>query len=290
MPKTNLPLQTVEKSFPVGSIEAYIYWVNQIPMLSKDEEYQLASSLHNNNDLEAAKKLVLAHLRFVVHVAKKYVNYGLQLADLIQEGNVGLMKAVKRFDYKLGIRLVSFAVHWIKAEINEFVLRNWRIVKMATTKPQRKLFFNIRKMAQKMGRLGWFTSDEVDLVAKELKVKPAEVRAMEARLNNFDVPFDGFTDDEDNPRWDAPEYYLEDPVGDPAISFEQDSSLDTRKQNLSTALLSLDTRSQDIINNRWLKEKKLTLQELAAKYKVSAERIRQLEESALSKLKKQIAN
>jgi len=282
-------LQTLERALPIGSIEAYTYWVNQIPMLSKEEEYSLAKKLKNKGDLEAAKKLVLAHLRFVVHVAKSYVNYGLSHADLIQEGTIGLMKAVKRFNPEMGVRLVSFAVHWIKAEIHEYILRNFRIVKMATTKAQRKLFFNVRKMARKMGRLGWLTESEINTVAKELKVKPHEVANMEMRLNGGgDIAFDGFGSD-DEPDWNAPANYLVDSQSDPAKHAEADNWSATREHDLAHSLECLDERSKDIIMSRWLQTKKATLQELAGKYNVSAERIRQLEEAALLKLKKAIA-
>ena len=239
------------------------------------------------------EKSVLAHLRFVVHIARGYSSYGLQQADLIQEGNIGLMKAVKRFDPEHGVRLVSFAVHWIKAEIHEFVLRNWRIVKMATTKAQRKLFFNLRKMAHKLGRLGWFTKEEINTVAKELKVKPDEVIKMEMRLNSSDLAFDGYTDDDDNDNVaSAPCEYLtledQSANANPIVFLENEDWSSSREHNLSQALQKLDERSKDIIEQRWLKNKKSTLHDLAAKYNISAERIRQLESNALLRLKQEI--
>jgi RNA polymerase sigma-32 factor len=280
-------LQVLGKALPLGSLEAYIYWSNQIPMLEKEEEIELANKLNQNGDLDAARRLVMSHLRFVVHVAKNYFGYGLPQADLIQEGNIGLMKAVKRFNPNMGVRLVSFAVHWIKAEIHEYILRNWRIVKMATTKAQRKLFFNLRTIAKRFGRLGWFNQEEIDIVAKELKVKPKEVAQMEMRLNQGDVSFDGaFDNDEDEENnWSAPVNYLEDPQGNPAENIERDNWDIDRTQRLTQALARLDLRSRDIIEQRWLKQGKQTLHDLAAKYQVSAERIRQLEESAMQKLK-----
>lgn len=293
----NTNLQIIERAFPIGSIDAYGYWVNQIPMLSKEEEQALASKLKHEGDLEAARRLILSHLRFVVHIAKGYLSYGLQQADLIQEGNIGLMKAVKHFDPDRGVRLVSFAVHWIKAEIHEFVLRNWRIVKMATTKAQRKLFFNLRKMAHKMGRLGWFTKDEIHAVAKELKVKPEEVMSMEMRLNNSDVAFDGIYDEDDDSdgergNWSAPCNYLsiqdQSASADPAEYLENEDWTAAREQHLNKALQCLDLRSRDIIAQRWLAGKKATLHKLAAKYNVSAERVRQLEQMAMLKLKQEI--
>lgn len=283
-------LLALEKSLPVGSLEAYTYWVNQIPLLSKDEERALAEKFRTEGDLDAARKLVLAHLRFVVHVAKNYHGYGLQQADLVQEGNIGLMKAVKRFDPDLGVRLVSFAIHWIKAEIHEFVLRNWRIVRMATTKAQRKLFFNLRKAANKLGQLGWLTGDEVNMVAKELKVKPKEVLSMEMRLHNHDTAFDGFVDDDEGSdgAWHAPVNYLEDANANPEFNLEQSDWEIMQGKNLNHALTRLDQRSRDIIEKRWLRAKKATLQDLANEYKVSAERVRQLEFSAMNRLKKEL--
>ncbi len=272
-------------ALPLGSLDTYVHWVNQIPVLSAEEEQELARRFHEHGDLEAARKLVMSHLRFVVRIAAGYMGYGLPQADLIQERNIGLMKAVKRFNPAMGVRLVSFAVHWIKAEIHEFVLRNWRIVKIATTKAQRKLFFNLRKMSK---RLGWFTNDEVLSVAHDLNVSPKEVRVMEARLNQMDEAFDPACYAEDE-QWQAPANYLEDHSFDPAQNLEeQNTSLDM-EQNLNKALGILDERSRDILNQRWLAENKATLHELAAKYNVSAERIRQLEKQAMEKLKRVIS-
>lgn len=276
-----LPLET---ALSLGSLDSYIYRVNQIPMLSVAEEQSLAHSLRDHGELEAAKRLVMSHLRFVVRVAKGYAGYGLAQADLIQEGNIGLMKAVKRFDPTMGVRLVSFAVHWIKAEIHEFVLRNWRIVKVATTKAQRKLFFNLRKATK---RLGWFNDEEVAMVADNLNVSQKEVRTMETRLSSVDESFD-VTSSDDESSWKAPVNYLIDSKSDPAKLLEQQNTTADREQGLSTALMALDARSQDILNQRWLADKKATLHDLAAKYDVSAERIRQIEQQAMTKMKKVI--
>lgn len=271
----------------IGSIDAYIYWVNKIPMLTASEELELATRFRCDGDLNAARQLVLAHLRFVAHVAKNYLGYGLAKADLIQEGTVGLMKAVKRFDPAMGVRLVSFAVHWIKAEIHEFVLRNWRIVKVATTKAQRKLFFNLRRATKK---LNWFSNDEVLHIARELKVDPKEVRVMEARMSNADVTFDSSSDeDDDEVNWSNPVNYLEANTPNPLdeiANFEFDK---VQVEHLSTALCKLDQRSREILTRRWLDEDKATLHELAAEYSISAERIRQIEEAAMKKLKKELA-
>jgi len=267
----------------MGSIDAYIYWVNQIPMLTADEELKLAKKFREEGDLNAARQLVLAHLRFVVRVAKNYLGYGLLKADLIQEGNIGLMKAVKRFDPSLGVRLVSFAIHWIKAEIHEFVLRNWRIVKIATTKAQRKLFFNLRRIPKK---LNWFSNEEVLDIARELKVNPQEVRLMEARLHNSDVAFDIYNDDSEAEEGGAlPVHYLASDTPNPIdeiANFESDSM---QSVHLTEVLSQLDERSKEIVENRWLKENKATLHELAKKYNISAERVRQIEESAIKKLR-----
>ncbi len=266
----------------LGSLDAYIAAVHQIPVLTQEEERSLAERFRQDNDLEAAKQLVLSHLRFVVHVARGYNGYGLPMADLIQEGNIGLMKAVKRFDPALGVRLVSFAVHWIRAEIHEFILRNWRIVKIATTKAQRKLFFNLRKSKK---RLGWMNAQEVQAVAKDLGVSVSDVLEMESRLSGHDLAFDAPTDaDEDDKP--APVAYLVDQHADPYQALEnenqEESDLDTLKQGLAR----LDARSRDIIERRWLKEgDKATLQELADEYGVSAERIRQVEVNAMKKMR-----
>lgn len=282
----NTQLKKYEMALPLGSLDTYIHWANQIPLLTEEEEKDLANKLYYENDVEAARKLILPHLRFVIRIARGYKGYGLALGDLIQEGNIGLMKAIKRFNPEVGVRLVSFAVHWIKAEIHEFVLKNWRIVKVATTKAQRKLFFNLRKAAQ---RLGWFTNDEVKDVAAMLNVKPEEVRRMEARLNAYDESFDmTASQDSDEKVHLAPEQYLEDRRYDPARLIESKDWSDQREIKLADALTQLDARSQDILQQRWLAEKKATLHDLAAKYKVSAERIRQIEQLAMKKLKNQI--
>jgi RNA polymerase sigma-32 factor len=267
---------------PVGSLEQYIAAVNAIPVLSADEEQALAIRLRNEGDLEAARTLVLSHLRFVVHIARGYVGYGLPLGDLIQEGNVGLMKAVKRFDPDVGVRLVSFAVHWIRAEIHEFVIKNWRLVKVATTKAQRKLFFNLRKSK---AHLGWLTHDETRAVAQELGVTERDVSEMEKRLSGHDVAFDpGPSESEEF----APAAYLPSPDSDPALMVEQADWSTDANERLAEALDILDERSRDIVTRRWLDEPKLTLHELAAEYGVSAERIRQIEGSAMRKLKEQM--
>jgi len=275
-------LQPVDMLTPGGNLESYIQTVNSIPILSIEEERDLTARLHDENDLVAARHLIMSHLRFVVHIAKSYSGYGLAQADLIQEGNVGLMKAVKRFDPTFGVRLVSFAVHWIKAEIHEFILRNWRIVKIATTKAQRKMFFNLRSSKK---RLAWFTADEVDSVAKDLGVEPRVVREMEGRLSAQDTAFDASSDEDDDSAFLAPANYLEDHSADPARAVEMaDTSSDTRHR-LTEALRTLDERSLDIITKRWLNEKKATLHELADEYGVSAERIRQLEKNAMKRVK-----
>lgn len=278
-------LQTFDKAISLGNLESYIHWVNQVPMLTYDEEQALAKRFREHNDLDAARQLVVSHLRFVVRVVKGYMGYGLSQADLIQEGNVGLMKAVKRFDPSVGVRLVTFAVHWIKAEIHEFVLKNWRIVKVATTKAQRKLFFNLRKATKK---LAWFSEKEIEDVAQDLNVSTKEVRTMEARLNNVDEAFDGVSNSEDD--WRAPANYLTDNSCDPARLIEYQDNLEHNESDLSSALEELDERSRDILQQRWLNDKKATLHDLAAKYNVSAERIRQLEQQAMTKLKSSIVH
>lgn len=278
-------LQTIEMLSPIGSIESYVQAVRQIPMLTAEEEQQLARRFLQNQDLAAARQLVMAHLRFVVQIAQGYQGYGLQHADLIQEGNIGLMKAVKRFDPDVGVRLVTFAVHWIRAEIHEFILRNWRIVKVATTKAQRKLFFNLRSAKK---RLGWMNQAEVEQVANDLGVQPKDVLEMEQRLNAHDAAFDGFTDEDDDggiSALSAPVNYLEDNRYDPARLIEGSDSAEQGQQQLIAAFEHLDERSRDILEKRWLIEPKATLHDLAAKYQVSAERIRQLEQNAMKKLK-----
>ncbi len=253
-----------------------------IPVLTVEEERGLAERLYFENDLEAARQLVLSHMRFVVHVAKSYSGYGLSQADLIQEGNVGLMKAVKRFDPTMGVRLVSFAVHWIKAEMHEFILRNWRIVKVATTKAQRKLFFNLRS---KKKNLGWLTNDEVTAMAGDLGVDEHVVREMEGRMSSTDMAFDAPVGDDDERAYQSPAYFLEDHSQDPASQLEDSNWEADSNQRLSDAMEQLDERSRDILVQRWLGEEKATLHELAARYEISAERIRQLEKNAMKKIK-----
>ncbi len=279
-------LQPVHALVPGANLEAYVHAVNSIPLLSVEQERELGESLFYHQDLEAARQMVLAHLRFVVHIARSYSGYGLAQADLIQEGNVGLMKAVKRFNPEMGVRLVSFAVHWIKAEIHEFILRNWRIVKVATTKAQRKLFFNLRSQKK---RLAWLNNDEVHRVAESLGVEPREVREMESRLTGHDMAFDPAAEADDDSAFQSPANYLEDHRYDPARQLEDSDWSDSATANLHEALEGLDERSRDILYQRWLAEEKATLHELAAKYNVSAERIRQLEKNAMSKLKGSIA-
>ncbi|MFT7423696.1 MAG: RNA polymerase sigma-32 factor [Psychromonas sp.] len=265
---------------PQGSIGAYVQSVNQFSMLSAEAEKELAERLFHEGDLAAAKKLVMSHLRFVVYIAKSYAGYGLAQADLIQEGNIGLMKAVKRFDPSVGVRLVSFAVHWIKAEIHEYVIRNWRMVKIATTKAQRKLFFNLRRAKK---RLGWFSHDEVATVAENLNVSTKDVLEMESRLNAQDQSFD-LSDSDDDDSGFAPVQYLEDKSADVFQVVSTENTQLHTKNKLYAALSTLDERSQDIVSSRWLSEPKATLHDLAARYGISAERIRQLEENAMKKL------
>lgn len=275
-------LQIVENLSPGRNLDAYVQSVSAIPVLSADEERKLAEHLYYEEDVTSARQLVMSHLRFVVHVAKSYSGYGLPLGDLIQEGNVGLMKAVRRFDPTMGVRLVSFAVHWIKAEMHEFILRNWRIVKVATTKAQRKLFFNLRSM--KKG-LTWMTNDELKAVADDLGVEAKTVREMEGRLAAHDTAFDAPVADDDETPFYAPANYLEDMSADPASQVEDANWKQETEQQLMTAMQQLDERSQDILIQRWLREEKATLHELAAKYQVSAERIRQLEKNAMKKIR-----
>lgn len=279
--KQELSLQTLQNKLPIGSIEAYISYVNSIPLLSLEEERALALKLQQENDLDAAKRLVLAHLRYVVKISKNYQGYGLPLADLIQEGNIGLMKAVKRFDPQVGVRLVTFALHWIKAELHDFVLRNWRIVKVATTKAQRKLFFNLRGLKK---HLGWMSSQEVNEIAKDLAVKPEEVREMEMRLYQTDSAYDGHEEDEEEGKL-APAAYLSEPSSCPATALETEEGSSQAQASLQEALEQLDQRSQEILRARWLNAKKLTLEDLAKKYQISAERVRQLEKGAMVKLR-----
>ena len=273
----NLPIPSA-----LGSLDAYIGAVNRIPVLTAEEEQSLARRFRDEEDLDAAKQLVLSHLRFVVHVARGYQGYGLGMGDLVQEGNIGLMKAVKRFDPDQGVRLVSFAVHWVRAEMHEFILRNWRIVKVATTKAQRKLFFNLRRAKK---RLGWLNAEEVRAVARDLNVSEREVREMESRLSGRDVGFDlGNDDNDDAPP--APSAYLIDQGADPSLSYARDDHEDHQLELLREGLAELDPRSRDIVRRRWLDDdNKITLQELADEYGVSAERIRQIEAAAMKKMR-----
>ena len=266
---------------PLGSLDAYLERVSRIAVLDRDEERTLAERFRSQGDLEAARQLVLSHLRFVVHIARGYSGYGLPVGDLIQEGNVGLMKAVKRFDPSLNVRLVSFAVHWIRAEIHEYVLRNWRLVKIATTKAQRKLFFNLRRLKK---NLTWLSAEETAAVARDLGVTPAEVTEMEKRLAARDMSFDPAPEAEDEELY-SPAAYLPAPDADPAAQVEEAESADDSSMRLRGALSGLDERSRDIVERRWMAEDKATLHELAGKYGVSAERIRQIEASALGKLR-----
>jgi len=269
---------------PTGNIDAYISGSYQIPVLTPDEEKDLAVRLRDQGDMEAARRLVMSHLRFVIRIARGYLGYGLPLPDLIQEGTVGLMKAVRRFEPDMGVRLVSFAVHWIRAEIHEYILRNWRIVKVATTKAQRKLFFNLRSAKK---RLGWFTKEEVEAVAADLGVKPETVLEMESRLANQDLAFDGYDDDDDDAP-SAPSTYLPDISMEPAKLLEREDTDRNQRERLYAALQGLDERSKTILRERWLSEKKQTLHELAQQFGVSAERIRQIEKNAMKKLRVQL--
>ena len=278
----NLPIPS-----PLGSLEAYIAAVHQIPVLSVEDEQELARRFRDQEDLDAARELVHSHLRFVVHVARGYSGYGLQLGDLVQEGNIGLMKAVKRFDPDQGVRLVSFAVHWIRAEMHEFILKNWRIVKVATTKAQRKLFFNLRKAKT---RLGWMNAAEVTAVARDLNVSEREVLEMEARLSGRDIGFDAPADEDDEHAPPSPAAYLMAQDEDPSQAYERADSEDHQLEMLREGLAGLDARSRDIIARRWLDaDSKVTLQELADEYGVSAERIRQIEANAMKKMRALLA-
>ena len=279
-------LQPVDQMVPGANLAAYVQAVSTIPVLSVERERELAEDLYLNNNLQAARELVMSHLRFVVHIARSYSGYGLAEADLIQEGNVGLMKAVKRFNPEKGVRLVSFAVHWIKAEMHEFILRNWRIVKVATTKAQRKLFFNLRGAKKS---LAWLSADEAQAVADDLGVDVREVQRMEGRLSNRDLSYDLPRDNDDDDAWQAPQYYLEDHSADPAEAVEASDWRQSSQSQLHEALAELDERSRDILAQRWLAEEKATLHDLAARYSVSAERIRQLEQNAMKKLRVAIA-
>jgi RNA polymerase sigma-32 factor len=275
-------LQTMEWMTPGANLNAYIQGTATVPILTVEEEKSLGEALYYEDDLDAARRLVMSHLRFVVHIARSYNGYGLPLADLIQEGNVGLMKAVRRFNPEKGVRVVSFAVHWIKAEIHEFILRNWRIVKIATTKSQRKLFFNLRSAKK---QLQWLTADEAKAVADDLGVEVKDVMEMEMRLTARDSAFDAPADEDDDKAAYAPVHYLEDNTADPAQQVENDDYQGDNNLRLAEAVQSLDTRSQDILQRRWLDDKKATLHQLADEYGVSAERIRQLEKNAMKKVR-----
>jgi RNA polymerase sigma-32 factor len=279
---TGKSLQIAGPSVPGRDLSAYITSVNSIAVLTAEQERELADRYFHEEDLEAARQLVLAHLRFVVHLARSYSGYGLSQSDLIQEGNVGLMKAVKRFNPDMGVRLVSFAVHWIKAEIHEFILRNWRIVKIATTKAQRKLFFNLRSSKKS---LGWLNNDEAQAMADDLGVDTVVVRQMEGRMASYDMAFDADADADDEEAYMAPAYFLEDNNSDMARNIEETEWEESQTNSLHLAMSQLDERSRDIINSRWLADEKATLHDLAAKYNVSAERIRQLEQNAMNKVK-----
>jgi RNA polymerase sigma-32 factor len=269
---------------PMGSLEAYIGIVNQTPVLSREEERDLAYRFQNENDLDAARKLILSQLRFVVHIARTYSGYGLPLADLIQEGNIGLMKAVKKFNPDRGTRLVTYAVHWIRSEIHEFVFNNWKIVKVATTKAQRKLFFKLRNAKK---TIGWLTNDEKNLIAKDLGVKPTDVATMEQRFASVDMPYDlGHTDSDED--YISPAGFLPSPDSDPSSIVENDNWLQGKKEQLSSALEGLDKRSKEILMSRWLTDEKVTLKELAKQYQVSIERIRQIEEEAIQELREHL--
>lgn len=275
-------LQPAGMLSPGANLAAYMQTVNSISILTAEEEQNLAEDLYYRENLDAARQMVMAHLRFVVHIAKSYSGYGLSQADLIQEGNVGLMKAVKRFNPERGVRLVSFAVHWIKAEMHEFILRNWRIVKVATTKAQRKLFFNLRSAKK---RLSWLNNAEAEAIAKDLNVEPQHVREMEGRLSAYDAAFDAGSDDDDESAFQAPANYLEDHSANPATTLEDSDWQQSSVASLTAAMEQLDERSCDILKQRWLSDEKSTLHDLADQYGVSAERIRQLEKNAMKKIK-----
>ena len=267
---------------PIGSLDAYFDAIGRIPVLSREEETALATRFRDDNDVEAARQLVLSHLRFVVHIARGYLGYGLPMGDLVQEGNVGLMKAVKRYDPAVGVRLVSFAVHWIRAEIHEYVLRNWRLVKVATTKAQRKLFFNLRKYKR---NLGWLSAEETATVARELGVTEGEVTEMERRLASRDVSYDPAPDADEEEETYSPSAYLPAPDSDPALAVEREEWDDDVSVRVAEAMETLDARSQAIMRARWMTEPKATLHDLAEQYGVSAERIRQIEANAIRKLR-----
>jgi RNA polymerase sigma-32 factor len=275
----------MSQTLPTGSMEAYVSAAFQLPMLTAERERELALQLRDEQNLEAARELVMSHLRFVVRIARGYSGYGLSQNDLVQEGTVGLMKAVRRFDPDMGVRLVSFAVHWIKAEMHEFIIRNWRIVKVATTKAQRKLFFNLRSSKK---RLGWFSKEEIEGVAQDLGVKPETVIEMEARMSNHDVAFEAPDDDEEAASF-APAAYLTDMRHEPAAQIEAEDTEQQQQTALANAIAELDDRSRDILERRWLTDNKETLHDLADEYGVSAERIRQIENAAMKKLRTALA-
>ena len=279
-------LQRIELSLPMGNLNAYLQGIKEVPVLSAEQERALALRLRDHNDLDAARELILSQLRFVAYIARGYDGYGLAQADLIQEGNIGLMKAVKRFDPEFGVRLISFAVHWIKAEIHEFVLRNWRVVRVATTKAQRKLFFQLRSSKK---RLGWLNADEVEAVAQDLGVPARTVVEMEQRLSARDASFDGLPGDDDDNRPPAPSAYLQDQRPDPATAIENQDWQAHQQAALATALQGLNERNRDILTQRWLNPEKATLHQLAERHGVSAERIRQLEQNALKQLRTTLA-
>ncbi|WP_192483072.1 MULTISPECIES: RNA polymerase sigma factor RpoH [Cysteiniphilum] len=284
VPKKNtLPIPALSDT---DGLDSYIRFASSIPMLSEEEEKELAHRLRQQNDIDAAQKLILSHLRFVVKVARGFSGYGLPITDLIQEGNIGLMKAVRRFDPDVGVRLVSFAVHWVKAEMHDYILKNWRIVKIATTKAQRKLFFNLRSSKE---RLGWFSDEEIQSVAKELGVKPETVLEMEKRMNAYDMAFDAPVEESGDESSFHPALYLEDQSRNPEQTAVEDDYEEKVQSKLQEAIDKLDARSKDIILSRWFAEDKLTLHDLAAKHDVSAERIRQIEELAMDKLKRAVA-
>ena len=275
-------LQVIDPTTPGRDLTAYIASVNSIAVLTPEQERELANQYYYDDNVDAARQLVMAHLRFVVHMAKTYSGYGLSQADLIQEGNVGLMKAVKRFNPEVGVRLVSFAVHWIKAEMHEYILRNWRIAKIATTKAQRKLFFNLRSSKKRLGRLN---NEEAEAVAQDLGVDAKVVRQMEGRMSAYDTSFDAEPDSDEDAVYRAPAYYLEDQSSDLALNVEEAEWEEVTNASLQLAMDELDDRSQDILKSRWLSDEKSTLHNLADKYGVSAERIRQLEKNAMNKIK-----
>jgi RNA polymerase sigma-32 factor len=279
-------LTNLQFALPVGSIDSYVHSVNQIPILTLEEEQRLARLLRESDDIAAARQLVMSHLRFVVKIARGYSGYGLQQSDLIQEGNIGLMKAVKRFDPDVGVRLVSFAVHWVRAEIHEFILRNWRVVKIATTKAQRKLFFNLRSSKK---RLGWLNQKEINEVAEDLGVKPSDVIEMEKRMSNYDATLESRIENEEEPL-NSPISFLKSNGPNPEELLEHEQNINHEQETLKNAISQLDERSKDIISSRWLVEKKATLHELAAIHNISAERVRQIENTAIKKLKKSIKN